>query len=243
VKQNPVSDLDSIGRKTLDLFADTDNFNRWMYEVVREHCSGKILEIGSGIGNISQYFINDKADIVLSDIRKEYLAHLKMRFPSIESIIQLDLENVRHENKSPHSIGQFDTIIALNVIEHIERDDLAILNCYNLLKPGGYFVMLVPAFPKLYNKFDRDLSHYRRYTKSGLREILTENHFDVIKISYFNFIGLIGWFLWGKLSSKHMLPEKPVHIYDKLVPLFKRVDYLFLNRVGLSLIAISRKNS
>ena len=72
---------DPEGLLTLEAIRDADQFNRWMYDQVAPWMQGEILEIGSGIGNLSEYFIRDKAKITLSDIRENYCSLLESRFP------------------------------------------------------------------------------------------------------------------------------------------------------------------
>ena len=90
-------------------------------------------------------------------------------------------------------IGTFDSVFAFNVVEHIEDDKLALENCYKLLKPGGHVVILVPAYQSLYNRFDKELEHFRRYTKKTLKAVISSARFDIITKRYFNFMGIFGW--------------------------------------------------
>lgn len=233
---------DNIGKETLNIFAHTNNFNSWMYETISSHCSGRILEIGSGIGNISQYLLKSNSNVVLSDIRTDYLIHLRNRFPTAKRIVKLNLEIIDFSSEAVLDLGQFDTIVALNVIEHIEHDDLAISNCYKLLKPGGKIIILVPAYQIIYNKIDQELAHYKRYSSHSIQKLLIEKHFLVVESKYFNFVGLIGWIFFGIISKQRKLPKRPVGIFEAFVPLFKIIDFLLLNKMGLSVITIAKKN-
>src|SRR6185295_819539 len=99
-----------------------------------------------------------------------------------------------------HLMGTFETVFALNVVEHIENDMLAIRNCHKLLKKGGKLIILVPAFQSLYNGFDKELYHYRRYTKHTLNKLFKENSFHLVESKYFNALGILGWYVSGKLQ-------------------------------------------
>ena len=113
--------VDLEGMQTLENISGAPKFNRWMYETVAKHCSGDILEIGSGLGNISDFFISDGYSLALSDLRENYLDILSEKFsPTALDIFQLDLEHPDFEMVYQKYIGRFDTVFALNVVEHIE---------------------------------------------------------------------------------------------------------------------------
>lgn len=237
-ENNLFQEKDFYGESTLRSISLADRFNKWMYDQMKPYIGGKILEIGSGIGNISKFIVNQRGDIVLSDIRKNYVDKLKSKFENAE-VIQLNLVDPDFENKYKNSLETFDFIFALNVIEHIENDSLAIKNIHKLLKKGGIVFILVPAYKFLFNEFDKSLEHYRRYTKGSLGKLFPQ--YKLIKSYYFNFIGIFGWFVVGKLFGKKIIPESNMKLYNQLVPIFKIIDKISGNKVGLSVIQIAKK--
>ena len=236
-------EIDKEGWETLDVISSADKFNNWMYTTIKPFCTGKILEIGSGIGNISQFFVASGADITLSDIRPNYCEVLKKKFPSVKDIIQLDLTHPDFDNHYSSYLGKFDSLFALNVIEHIYDHEQALRNCHKLLKPGGRVVILVPAYQKLYNAFDKELEHFRRYTKSLLNKLFIDSKFRVLKSQYFNFMGIPGWYVSGKLQMNKTIPKGQMSLYNKLVPLFRLVDKILFSSVGLSVISVGVKDA
>lgn len=236
-------ETDPEGRQVLEVISEAVRFNRWMYETIAPHCAGNILEIGSGIGNISRYFIEDNRQIVLSDIRTNYCEYLEKTFRLNEGTIikNLDLVDTGIERKFPQYFGTFDTVFALNVIEHIDNDELAISNAVRFLKPGGTFIVLVPAYQFLYNSIDRKLGHYRRYTKSYLKARFIKNGLLICSAKYFNASGIIGWFVSGKIQKNKTVPRGQMRLFDRLVPVFRVVDKCLFNRTGLSVIVIGSK--
>ena len=236
--------VDIEGLETLNVVGEADNFNRWMYETVAQHCSGDILEIGSGTGNISSFFLNNGYRICLSDIRENYCALLQNRFEgnkNLISILQLDLVDPDFDTKYANWLGKFNTVFALNVVEHIEDDGLAIRNCRKLLKDGGTVIILVPAYQWLYNNFDKELYHYRRYVRKNLSNLLEQNGFAVTRTMSFNTFGILGWFFSGSVLKKKIIPAGQMKLYNKLVPVIKLFDKAVFKRVGLSVIAIGKK--
>lgn len=233
------------GTETLEVISDAGKFNRWMYETIKPYCSGKVLEIGSGIGNISQFFLNDGFDISLSDLSSDYFKVLENKFngfKNLKDLFCLDFAENDLEKKYPHLIGQFDTVFALNVLEHVPDHEQSIRNCYKLLKPGGNLVILVPAFQTLFNKFDVALEHQRRYTPKTLKKVMTIPGFKLIHSQYFNVAGILGWFVSGRLMRKNAIPGGQMRLYDQLVPLWKVVDRTLGGLFGLSVIMVVQKD-
>lgn len=230
---------DEVGEKTLQVISSADKLNRWMFDTIFPFCKGRILEIGSGIGNISQFFINNKLDITLSDIRPNYCNNLNEKFRT--NVLCIDLVDKDFDAKFKDVFETFDTIFSLNVIEHIENDDQAIANCRKLLKKGGCLILLAPAYQNLYSNFDKELEHYRRYTCKNLSELMKNEKFNIIHKQYFNFVGMFAWFFSGKVLRKKTIPQGQMIIYNKLVPLFKLIDKLILKKAGLSTIVVGQK--
>ncbi len=232
------------GTDTLEVISDATRFNRWMYETIKPHCSGEILEIGSGIGNISQFFIKEGADISLSDIESSYFPRLEQKFgkfPNLKSMHRLSFSDKNLEKNFPELINSFDTIFALNVVEHIPDDRLAMENAMKMLKPGGKVVILVPAFQWLYNGFDKQLDHQRRYSQKSLRNLLEGAGFSVIHRQYFNFIAIFGWYISGTVLRKKIIPGGQMRFYDALVPVWKLIDFFTRKLVGISIIQVGVK--
>jgi hypothetical protein len=109
------------------------------------------------------------------------------------------------------------------------------------LKEGGNLVILVPAYMSLYNRFDEELGHYRRYTKKSLEKIFTANSLEIIHRQYFNFAGIPGWYVSGKIQKNRTIPGSQMAFYNRLVPVFRLFDKLILNSAGLSVIMVGRK--
>lgn len=234
------------GTETLEVISAANNFNYWMYKTIARYCRGQILEIGSGIGNISKYFLEDGATISLSDFDEEYMPGLKDQFKSKENlngIFHIDFSDNNIEKAHPDLLGKFDTIFALNVVEHISDHNLAVKNAHKLLKENGKIVILVPAFQRLFNQFDEQLDHQRRYTARTLKTLIETNGFKVKHSRYFNFIGMLGWLISGNILRKKMIPGGQMKIYDALVPLWKIIDFFTCRFVGISIIQMGEKES
>jgi len=232
-----------LGLSTLLSLSEADRFNEWMFEAIRPYIAGKTLEIGSGIGNMSAILVRHQLSLYVSDHTEEYIGRLRNRFATtdrVKGILSIDLTEEHFDTVHAEIIGTFDTVFALNVIEHIEDDALAIRNCHRLLKPGGRVVILVPAWPSLYNQLDKGLDHYRRYSSTALRRLLS-GPFNVTEMKYFNLAGIAGWWVTGTLLRRKVIGEGRAKLYNRLVPLFRLADRLSFHRMGLSLVAVGEK--
>jgi SAM-dependent methyltransferase len=236
--------LDPVGFKTLETFSGAPAINRWLYEKINDGVNGRILEIGSGIGNISDFLLNDFSNVTLSDLRPEYCRILEKKFsghPHLDGIYSLDLSLPDFKVKYAHLIEKFDTVIALNVIEHIADDLEAINNAKALLREGGRLVILVPALPVLYNSLDRELGHYRRYKKTELVKLFETAGLKNSRYRYFNAAAIMGWWVSGNLLQEKIISPSKLKTYNLLVPLFRILDTVVSPFFGISLISTSFK--
>ncbi|HAH23452.1 MAG TPA: class I SAM-dependent methyltransferase [Prolixibacteraceae bacterium] len=232
---------DVYGYSTLESISGADKFNRWMYETIKPFCKGRILEIGGGIGNISQCFLSDGEELVVTELQSEYCTMIRKRFgdhPHLKDVLEMDIVDADFDTKYEQWFGTFDTVFALNVVEHIEDHQKAIANCKKLLKKGGRLIILVPAFQSLYNHFDTALGHFRRYTCKTLKTVFDANGLTIVHQQYFNLIGMAGWWVSGSLLRKKIIPEGQMKLYNFFVPVFRLVDLFSSRLLGLSVIMV-----
>lgn len=237
-------EIDQEGMKTLKAIAEADKFNHWMYQAIADHCQGNILEIGSGIGNISEQVLADGKNLSISDIRQNYLDVLNQRFlgnTNLQESFLLDIVDPDFDNTHKSRFEKYDTIFAMNIVEHVKDDSLALKNLKKLLKPGGKVIILVPAYQALYNRFDEELEHYRRYSFNQLSCLITSTDYNLIESKAFNFMGIFGWWFTGSIIKKKTIPAGQMNLFNKLVPIFRLLDILVRKRMGLSVIAVGQK--
>jgi SAM-dependent methyltransferase len=212
-------------------------YNRWMFERLRRWIGGSVLEIGSGIGNLSAFLV-ERERLVLTDTREEYLSRLRQRFADRSNV---GVARLYLPDDDRAVAGQrFDTVICLNVLEHVDDDISALQAIRRLLGPGGRLVLLVPALQALYGTIDRALGHHRRYNRAGLADLLRATGFKLAHIEYFNLAGIPGWWWAGRVLRRDTIPGGSLKLYDALVPLF-RLERFIPWRVGQSLIAIGER--
>lgn len=235
---------DLAGLTTLQSISIANRFNEWMYNTIKPFIKGRILELGSGIGNITDKVALDFSDITVSDYNPDYCSFLKNKYKhnkNISDILSIDLQDPNFFTTYSSLQNTFDTIILLNVIEHLAKDEKCVNYCHFLLKPKGNFIVLAPAFSFLYSSLDKEIGHYRRYTKNSLSLLLEKDDFSLLHKQYFNATGIAGWLVMNKWLGRKTISESSMKSFDRLVPIAKLMDKIVGKWVGLSAIAVGQK--
>jgi len=226
------------GAKILDSLAGTKRFNRWMADTVLPYLGENTLELGAGIGNMTQHLARGRKSYVASDIDEEHMARLRVRFRG-----RPNLTMQRCDLRAPQDFealaGSFDSVVCLNVVEHLKDDVDALRNIYSALKPGGRAIILVPQDQKAYGTLDEVLGHYRRYSEVQLRERMEAAGFEVERTLHFNRVTRPGWRFNGQVLRRRSFSRFQLRVFDALVPLWRRIDHL-LPWTAVSIIAVGK---
>jgi SAM-dependent methyltransferase len=227
------------GAGMLDAHSQTPRFNRWMADTVRPWVGTRVLEIGAGMGNLSRYLALRRQLYIASDIDAEHLARLRVRFQLRPNVRLLRCDLGAPADFVP-LIGQADTVICLNVLEHIEDDAAGLANISSALVPGGVAIVLVPQDPGLYGTLDEELGHYRRYSEAELRAKMEAAGLTVEQVLHFNRITRPGWWFTGRVLKRRSSSRILLWFFDRLVWLWRRIDRT-LPWPAVSVIGIGRK--
>ncbi len=228
---------DPYGAHILRSLSRARKFSGWMADTIRPWVGRAVLEIGAGIGNLTVHLVprdRYRATDVNQD-HLDYLANFAFGKPYLE-VAPLDAEAA---DRFAQLAGQFDTVVCLNVLEHLDEPAQVLRNFRTALAPGGRAIVLVPQGPGRYNSLDRALGHRLRYTRERLRAVVEEAGFEVEALLDFNRAAAFGWRLNG-LMGRTSFSRVQLKIYDSFVWLVRRVDRVLPWR-GLSLIAVCRK--
>jgi ubiquinone/menaquinone biosynthesis C-methylase UbiE len=216
------------------------NYQLWMLEKISSYLGDSILEIGAGIGNYTQYFIGKK-QVYAIELSPSCLKILRAKFQADRiKLFQIDAA-------SPEILAlkdnHIDTIVCLNVLEHIEQDVVALKNFYKILRPSGYLILQLPALKILYGNIDRQLGHYRRYTKKMVSEKVKKTNFKIERMDYLNLIGTFGWFYDARIKGIVNQNEQHVVFFDnRIVPIVRRFEQNLKIPFGQSLLVILKKD-
>lgn len=231
------ADSFSYASEELDAMAKAVNYYEWIWSHFSEYCGRDIIEIGAGIGTFSSLLLGWKPEIQIECIEpaSNNYAVLGPRFLSDPRV------RTRHSFLEPCVQGsKVDTIVAVNVMEHVADDREFLRITRERLRSGGRFLLFVPALPAIYGEMDRTYEHFRRYTKSGVRKLLSESGFEVEKIRYMNFLGVFTWWFYGRVLRRKSLNSRDAALYDRFaIPLLRRLESLWEPPLGQSVLAVA----
>lgn len=213
-------------------------FNKWMLSQFRSFIGGRVLEAGCGIGNFTEQML-DRERLICADLDPYYTEVIGRRYSHLSNVRTTRMDLSDPKDFEPIAGEKPDTVISLNVVEHIEDDLSTLKNYHDVLQPGGHAIILVPAHQWLFSECDRTLGHFRRYTRAMLSERMKEAGFEVVETSEFNRLGVLGWYVSGKMGRKDLSPGQ-MKLFNRLLPIAKIIER-FDSLPGLSVIAIGRK--
>jgi 2-polyprenyl-3-methyl-5-hydroxy-6-metoxy-1,4-benzoquinol methylase len=217
---------------------------RWQLDQFRPYLGRRILEIGCGVGGIID-LLGPRDLICGLDVEAEVLDYAAERFrhrPECQFEL-CDINETDSETLERLRGEEFDTIICMNVLEHIRDDIGALQRMEEVLAPGGALALLVPAHLGLYGPYDKVDGHFRRYSKAYLRTILQQTGLRLVRSHYFNAVGALGWWVQYKLLRRSIHGEGQLGLMNRLLPLVRAAEWLVKPPFGLSLIAVCRKES
>lgn len=243
------SELLALQRDTdvrLHRYTDFDQINGayldWQFDQFRKFVGDRLLEIGCGVGGILER-LPDCSVIQSLDVEEDVLLAAQQRFQDRPEMMftLLNLATCEDAQVVELQDRRFDTVLAINVLEHIEDDRTVLQRTERILASGGHMVVLVPAHPQLYGEYDRLDGHFRRYTKSSFRKGVSQTGFTVVHLRYFNLLGAVGWWWHYRFLKRTIHGATQFGVMNRLIPLMKRVERMVSPPFGLSVIAILRK--
>lgn len=225
--------------------ASVDRYNRWIYSEIAPFVGQNVLEVGCGIGNMTRHLLGAQRVIALDRLPGSValVAETFAGMPHVHTCLGDITAPSTVEQLMPYTI---DTVVCLNVLEHIERDDVALRHMFRLLQPEGHLLLFVPAGTYMYGTLDKALGHYRRYARTDLAARVAQAGFRLQRVSYLNLAGIPGWWLNSRVLHRHLLPTGQLRLFNRLAPLLIWTERA-LRRVwdvpaGQSLLCIAHKS-
>lgn len=226
-------------RITLERMEQATNYNAWLGRTFRPHLGRRVLEVGAGMGTITEQIAEGRELVLALEVEEHYFNQLRERFrdrpqvkPYLTDLSRADFDSLKRE--------RLDTILLSNVLEHLPDDAAAVRRFRELLAPGGKLVMVAPALEQLFGTIDEAVGHYRRYTPRSLRAVLEGNGFEVESLEWMNLLGIAGWFVNGRILRRRAVPLLQLKAYDTLAPLLARAESLVRLPIGMSLFTVAR---
>ena len=230
----------NVGHVTLARMARLEPYNRWLAERFEGYVGSRVLEIGAGFGNMTRHLLPREL-LMASDLDPVALEYLRGCFREDSSVrvasYRLPLDPAEREEVSGL---RFDTVVCLNVLEHIEADTATLGDLFEVLAPGGRLILVVPALAWLYGSLDEHLRHFRRYDKKELEKKVRDAGFVLEDCRFLNRPGIVGWYVNGRILRRRVLPRGQLAAFKLLMPFLKREE-TNPPSVGMSLLAVGRK--
>lgn len=244
-----IEDLDHNTIDTLNAMESAPNYHNWIFNEFSPYIGRSILEVGAGTGTITKKLFDFEPEFLTSIEPSEYVyQHLKseifefqkqeknkqVKFNAINSFLSNAIDKLNDKS--------IDTIIYINVLEHVEHDELELNLMNSCMERGGKILIFVPALQWLYGTHDKNCGHYRRYYKKELKVKVENAGFKIIKLKYFDFLGVIPWWILFKVLKVKYLKTEQSKVYDRLIiPLESILERKAAPLFGKNLILVAEK--
>jgi SAM-dependent methyltransferase len=235
-----MNDAVTYDGRDLEVLAEMPRYYDWILHHFQEHVGGKAIEFGAGTGTISKRLLPFVTELELVEPSPNLAQHLQAQFREVE-----------HVSISPQTLEQriesaqketYETIIAVNLLEHIEDDFMGLRGFWRLLKPGGKLCLFVPALPCLMSDLDREFGHFRRYSREGLSKTLVDAGFNLVKMRYMDCLGILPWLIVYRWGGSVKFNPNAVKLYDSVgIPVTRTLENLISPVIGKNIVAIAQK--
>ncbi|MDO8518317.1 MAG: methyltransferase domain-containing protein [bacterium] len=233
-----VEDFQYEGRD-LEAMSLAPNYHAWILREFAPYLGKKVAEVGAGSGTFSALLLQyPTEELVAVEPSREMYPLLLERFRGDARV------TCRHESFTTISAqhhGHFDSVLYVNVLEHIADDEKELRHVYESLKDGGIVCIFVPALQWLFGEHDRSVGHKRRYYKEPMKNLLEKTGFEVLKLHYFDIAGVIPWFLFMRVLKQRLGGNTAAWYDSTVVPVMGRIESLMSPPIGKNLVAVARK--
>jgi SAM-dependent methyltransferase len=224
----------------LEALSILENYRDWIVSSFSPHLAGTAVEYGAGIGNISTHLLPHVRTLDLIEPYAPLAAKLSEKFSgdSRVRIVPISIE----ESVAVTASEVYDSVIMVNVLEHIADDGEIMAELHRVLRFKGVLCLFVPAHAALYSAYDRLVGHHRRYALYGLRKLVQDAGFEIIESRYFDILGVAPWWVTMKALGTTRIKPGLGLIYDRLaVPLGRRLEAIVNPPFGKNVILVARK--
>ncbi len=223
----------------LEVLSQLPNYYGWTVDIFRPFIHGKGIEVGAGSGTVSALLRSHLESLVLVEPSPNLAEILSRRFETEPKVTVIN-RTFEAYSRTLQDRSQ-DTVVLVNVLEHIEDDVLAVKEFFRILKPGGHLLLFVPAMQFLYSRLDRMLGHYRRYHLEGIRRLVEGAGFEIILAHYFDLLGVLSWWLINTVGRRTEFNAVMIGLYDRYaVPVTRSIEKLFHPPLGKNIVLVAQ---
>ena len=240
-----MSEKHGYAGKDLEAMSFAVNYHRWILSIFEPYLGKRIVEVGAGTGSFSELLLERRLES-LSLVEPSTAMHQQLcrRMEELRPTVTVKTYNDVFENVAGQirSTAQPDSIIYVNVLEHIADDvnELKVIN--DTLGAGGRLFIFVPALSWLHGSMDRQLGHYRRYTRTEIEKKCVAAGFRVIVSRYFDVMGVLPWWVKYKLLQSDQMEPSAVRFYDqRVVPVARKLESSVTPPIGKNVLLIAEK--
>ncbi len=225
--------------RDLEAMSFAPNYHAWILSLFSGFIGKRLAEVGAGSGNVTELLRKgDVQEIVAIEPSDEMYERLVV---SVANDPRVTTKNDFFENVCGAYPNHFDSIVYVNVLEHVEDDAAELAHVYSSLKPGGHVCIFVPALMWLYSAHDKSIGHFRRYHKGPLKTLVQSAGFEVVRVKYFDIVGVLPWFVLMTLLKTHPAAGS-VDFYDRIVvPVSRVFESIIPLPFGKNLLIVGRK--
>jgi SAM-dependent methyltransferase len=228
--------------RDLDVMAAAAHYYDWIFDEIRPWLGSRVLECGAGTGTLTRRLLPlTLARLVVSDVDATFLSHLATLCQNRADVIVLDVEHPSGADVDRLRQSGIDTIVLVNVLEHVSDDAASVSVLARALPPGGRIVVFAPACPFLYSPLDRLYGHHRRYDRTRMRRVAAAAGLRVAALHYVNVGGMVAWLILHTWLRQTALVAGSVRVFDWIAPIARRIESRVRPPVGLSLLAVFAK--
>jgi SAM-dependent methyltransferase len=238
----PTKDVEYVG-KDLEAMSFAANYHKWILEEFRSYLGKRIVEVGAGSGSFSRMILDERPESLTVIEPSGMFDLLRENLSSIATETLITYHNSLFETvRDQIATGAPDSVLYVNVLEHIEDDSRELAMVHDVLVPGGRCFIFVPALQSLYGPFDEKIGHFRRYSKAGIDEKCRAAGFRMVKSKYFDMPGILPWFVKYKLLRSDSLEPGAVTLYDRVaVPIVRAAEKVIPVPIGKNILVVAEK--
>jgi SAM-dependent methyltransferase len=231
--------------RDLEAMSFAANYHRWILEFFKPYLSRHLVEVGAGTGSFSEMIAAlPITSLTLIEPSDSMHAVLRQNVEQFGGGLRVNTFNACFTDVADEikRVGTVDSIIYVNVLEHISDDEGELNALYQTLPKGGRLFIFVPACQWLYGGLDREIGHFRRYSKNELEEKCRQAGFTIVASRYFDLLGVAPWWVKYRFLKSTKMEAGAVKFYDKyFVPLTKKIESIIPPPIGKNIILVAER--
>lgn len=225
--------------RDLEAMSAAGNYLRWIADELCPYLRGRVAEVGAGSGNFSRLLLGAGVEaLTVLEPSSNMYSRLRELFVADPRVTTVQSSLIEHSKSAGCA---YDTVLYVNVLEHIEDDARELQTVHEALSPGEHLCVFVPALQWLFSELDRQVGHHRRYHREALASLVEAQGFQLLRLRYFDLAGVLPWYV-AFVLLKRQITAGGMGLYDRLiVPVMRRLEARVQVPVGKNLLLVARK--